>query len=214
MAATVNYYPPVGASQSLFNTRALALVNSLATFNGFRYVPVGIYSYGVDSAARVNNQTSISGGGAASDGTPAILTFTNNFIQSPKTLPWFVSFRAKVTGAFAGVQFAFVGTSDGTNDAVRCGYAGGYSNSFWSMDVGHGGVTTSGVSTIALDTNMHDHSIYFDGSTACTYYIDGALAITISTLTNFPTTAQSLASLASTNVFVISECFYAFNEST
>lgn len=202
------------ASSSPFQTRMNVLSGSLATFTAKRWAVLGIYPAGVSIASRTNNQTAISGAGVGNSGSPTTLALSNNLVQTPKTLPWFVAFRGKVTGAFAGVQYGLLGVHDGTNDFARIGYAGGYSNSFWAMDVGHGGATTSGNSTIALDTSTHDFALFYDGSTAAKFYLDGVVAVTISTLTNFPTTAQSMMIMGSTNVVNITEMFYAFNETT
>jgi hypothetical protein len=197
---------------SPFHERMLTLQASLATFTGTRYIPLGLYPVGVAIASRSNNQAGLQGPGALSTATP--LALTNCFTQTPKTLPWFAGFRAKFAGTFTGSNYALLGAHDGSTDFVRCGYAGGYSNSFWSFDVGHGGSSTPATSSIALDTNAHDHAVYYDGSTACTYYIDGVAAAVISTLTNFPTTAQSLMLMANPLTISATECYVAFNETT
>jgi hypothetical protein len=200
------------ASSSPFMTRMTALAASLATFTGQRYVPLGMYPAGVAIASRTNNPATMTGPGVAA--TPTPLALTNNVVQTPKVVPWFVAFRAQVTGAFAGANYALCTVHDGTNDFVRFGYAGGTSNSFWSVDVGHGGAATTGISTIPLDAAApHDHAIFYDGSTALKYFVDGVLAVTISVLTNFPTTAQSIAAMANTTTLTATEIFAAFNES-
>ena len=199
------------ASLSPFQTRMNTLCDSLVSLTGKRWLALGAYPAGVAIASRTNNQTVVSGGGVAA--TPTPLAFTNNMVQTPKTLPWFVAARMLVGGAPSGAQYALFGLHDGTNDMARCGYAGGFSNSFWTMEVEHGGVGTSQNSTIALDNNEHDFAMFYDGSTALKFYLDSVLAATISVLTNFPQTAQSVMAMAATNTGNVTEIFYAFNES-
>jgi len=187
------------------------LCNSLATLTGKRWLALGTYPAGVAIASLTNNQTAMSGGGIKATATP--LALTNSLVQTPKTLPWFVAARGVVTGTFTSTNYGLFGIHDGTNDFARAGYAGGNSNSFWYVEVSHGGVGTVQLSSTALDNNVHDFALFYDGSTALKFYLDSVLIATISTLTNFPTTTQVIMAMANVTALTLTEIFYAFNES-
>ena len=199
-----------GSSGSAFEIRMRTLAASLASFTGERKITLGAYPAGVAIASRTNNQTQMTGPGIAATATP--LALSNNFLLNPKIVPWFAAYRGIVTGSFTGTNYGLFTVHDGTNDFVRFGYAGGDSNSFWRLDVGHGGATTLQTSATALDNNVHDHAVFYDGSAAVKYYLDSVLIATISVLTNFPTTAQSLAVMATGTALTSTEAYIAFNE--
>jgi hypothetical protein len=155
---------------------------------------------------------------ASGDGGGVTATAGNNFytgtvFNTPKTSPWFVSYRAKITGAFStgAGQIGIRDTGGSVNDYVLCGFGNAQSTTNFFLTVSHGGTTTSQTSSVALDNNTHDHSLYYDGSTTLNYYVDGVLASTLTNLANFPQTNQAIDIIpGAPNTVITYELYWAF----
>lgn len=146
-----------------------------------RFVPIYL---GVQQSAFNAGLTdpALEGAGVSNVSGSAIFDSQGSLFQTMKTGKWALGFRAKFA-AQAGGQVSRFGTCNtGAGHVVAFGTDNALDTTHYVLNI-TGGATTSVVTTLVSDTNLHDVVLTFDATTL-KIFIDGAQVGSTATTTN------------------------------